>query len=342
MERQDAGGSATLEQSTAGTEPSTRSVRRSRGRSDSRASHAGGAGDHTHEFLARTLGWFSIGLGLTELLAPRTVARMVGLKDDHQLLLGASGLREITMGLGILSERRPAGWMWSRVGGDALDLALLAGALSESQGNRKRTVAAMLAVAGIAAVDCFASRHLSRMAGWTTDDGAVCINKSIVIDGSPETLYQFWRDFGNLSRFTEHVESVTIYDRQHSHWVVKGPAGYRVEWNAEITEDEPNRKIGWRTTSYAELDHQGSVEFTPAPGGRGTMVHVVMEYHVPAGVLGASIAKLFGSEPGQQIHSDLRRLKQIIEVGEVLRSDGSYKGKGRLPQRSAQPAEATV
>jgi uncharacterized membrane protein len=276
---------------------------------------------------------------MAELFAPRTVARMTGLKNDHRLLLGASGLREITMGLGILSERRPAGWMWSRVGGDALDLALLAAALSNSQGNRKRTAAAMLTVAGIAAADCFASRQLSRMVGWTNDDGAVLIRKSIVIDSSPEALYQFWRDFDNLSRFTEHVESVTIYDRHHSHWIVKGPAGYRVEWNAEITHDEPNRKIAWRTTSYAEIDHTGSVEFTPSPGGRGTIVRVVMEYHVPAGVLGASIARLFGNEPGQQIQSDLRRLKQILEVGEVLRSDGSLKGRSLIQQRPARPAE---
>ncbi len=342
MERQDAGRSSTLDEPTVADRHASHPVRSARAGAPSRRDSARGATDHTHEFLARTLGWFSIGLGLAELLAPGRVARMAGLKDDHRLLLGASGLREITMGLGILSERRPAGWMWSRVGGDALDLALLAGALSGSQGNRKRTVAAMLAVAGVAAVDCFASRRLSRMAGWTTDDGAVRVNTSIVIDSSPESLYQFWRDFANLSRFTEHVEAVTIYDRQHSHWVVKGPAGYRVEWNAEITEDEPNRKIGWRTTSYAEIEHQGSVEFTPAPGGRGTMVHVEMDYHVPAGVLGASIATLFGNEPGQQIQSDLRRLKQIIEVGEVLRSDGSLTGKGRLPQRSAQPAEATA
>lgn len=337
MERQDAGGTTTLEHPTA-SDDRTGSAIKSKPGFRSRRPQRDHSDDASHERLAQTLGWFSIGLGMAELFAPRTVARIAGLPHDHRWLLGASGLREITMGLGILSERRPAGWMWSRVGGDALDLALLATALSSAQGNRKRTAAAMLAVAGIAAVDCFASRHLSRMVGWTSDDGAVLIKKTIMIDSSPEALYLFWRDFQNLSRFTEHVESVTIYDRHHSHWTVKGPAGYRVEWNAEITDDEPNRKIAWRTTSQADIHHTGSVEFTPSPGGRGTLVRVVMEYNVPAGVLGASIAKLFGSEPGQQVQSDLRRLKQIIEVGEVLRSDGSLHGKGILQQRPAQPA----
>lgn len=340
MERQDTGGSTTLDHPTASDQDRIRSRKRSHYRSHSGRHNGRPLKDSTHELLAQTLGWFSIGLGMAELFAPRAVARMTGLHHDHSFLLRASGIREITMGVGILSDRRPAGWMWSRVGGDALDLAFLAGALTNSQGNRKRTAAAILAVAGIAAVDCFASRHLSRMAGWTNDDGAVLIKKSIVIENSPEALYQFWRDFSNLSRFTEHVESVTIYDRHHSHWVVKGPAGYRVEWNAEITEDEPNRKIAWRTTSYAEIDHRGSVEFTPSPGGRGTIVHVEMEYDVPAGVLGASIAKLFGNEPGQQIQSDLRQLKQIIEVGEVLRSDGTLKGIGLIQQRPAQPAQS--
>lgn len=339
MDRQDAGGSTTLAHPAASDEQSTGSTRRGKRKSRSERQPFDSSGGDSHELLAQALGWFSIGLGMAELLAPRAVARVAGLQDDHRLLMRASGLRELTMGLGILSQRRPAGWMWSRVGGDALDLALLAAALASPQGNRKRTAAALLAVAGIAAADCFASRHLSRMVGWTNGDGAVLIKKSIVIDSSPEALYQFWRDFQNLSRFTEHVESVTIYDRHHSHWIVKGPAGHRVEWNAEITQEEPNRRIAWRTTSQADIRHTGSVEFTPSPGGRGTIVQVVMEYDVPAGVLGASIAKLFGSEPGQQIQSDLRRLKQIIEVGEVLRSDGSLQGKGLLQQRSAQPAK---
>ena len=340
MERQDVGGSTALDHPIASNEHLTDSSTRPETGYRSRGTRKHLHNDESHERLAQTLGWFSIGLGMAELLAPQAVARMAGLQNDHRMLLRASGLREIAMGLGILSQRRPAGWMWSRVGGDTLDLALLATALTSSQGNRKRTAAAMLAVAGIGAVDCFASRHLSRMVGWTSDDGAVLIKKSIAIDSSPEALYLFWRDFQNLSRFTEHVESVTIYDRYHSHWTVKGPAGHRVEWNAEITQDEPNRKIAWRTTSQADIHHSGSVEFTPAPGGRGTLVRVVMEYDVPAGVLGASIAKLFGNEPGQQIQSDLRRLKQILEVGEVLRSDGSLHGKGILQQRPAQPAES--
>lgn len=339
MERQDTGGSTTLDQPFV-TEPhSTAATRRSRSRVHSRGNRHELSSDDSHERLAQTLGWFSLGLGLAELFAPRAVARMVGLQNDHRFLLRASGLREITMGFGILSQRRPAGWMWSRVAGDTIDLALLGTALVSSQGSRKRTAAAILAVAGIAAVDCFASRQLSRMVGWTSDDGAILVKKSILIDSSPEALYLFWRDFQNLSRFTEHVESVAIYDRHQSHWTVKGPAGYRVEWNAEITQDEPNRKIAWRTTSQADIRHTGSVEFTPSPGGRGTIVRVEMAYDVPAGILGASVAKLFGTEPGQQIQSDLRRLKQILEVGEVLRSDGSLHGKGILQQRPAQPAE---
>lgn len=339
MDSEDARRSTTLEQPIVTESHSTASTKRSRSRVHSRGNPRELSSNDSHERLAQTLGWFSIGLGLVQLLAPRAVARVAGLHHDHHLLLGASGIREIATGLGILSQRRPAGWMWSRVGGDAVDLALLATALSDSQGNRKRTAAAILTVAGIAAVDCFASRQLSRMAGWTNDDGAVLLKRSIAIGCSPEALYLFWRDFQNLSRFTEHVESVTIYDRHHSHWTVKGPAGYRVEWNAEITQDEANRKIAWRTTSQADVRHTGSVEFTPSPGGRETIVRVVMAYDVPAGILGASMAKLFGTEPGQQIQSDLRRLKQILEVGEVLRSDGSLHGTGILQQRPAQPVE---
>jgi uncharacterized membrane protein len=298
---------------------------------------ARGNRDERHEALACGLGWFSIGLGVTELLAPRAIARAIGLQDDHQLLIRAFGLREITSGVGILSNRRPAGWVWSRVAGDAMDLACLGAAMASPEAKRDRTAAAFIAVMGVTLLDWWASQNLSRMVGWTSESGAILVKKSVTIDRSAEELYAFWRDFQNLSRFMAQVKSVEVSDDRHSHWTVQGPTGGQVEWDAEITDDMPNRHIAWRTTEQAALDHRGSVEFVPATGQRGTIVKVVMEYDTPAGMVGSAVAKVLGREPGQMVQSDLRRFKQIMEAGEVLLSDGSIPGIGLMEQRAAQP-----
>ena len=82
--------------------------------------------------VARGLGWFSIGLGLAECAAPRSVARMIGLKDDdtNRNTLFAYGVREIASGIGILMGDRPVVPVWARVGGDVMDLAFLGRALA--------------------------------------------------------------------------------------------------------------------------------------------------------------------------------------------------------------------
>jgi len=118
--------------------------------------------------LARFLGYFSIGLGLAEVLAPRTMARLTGVHQEG--LLQAYGVREIVCGVGILSSSRPTEWLWARVAGDALDLATLGGNLAESSGDRReRIVAATVAVAGVAALDFICASQLSAAAALTDD-----------------------------------------------------------------------------------------------------------------------------------------------------------------------------
>lgn len=109
---------------------------------------------------AHGLGWFSIGLGLAELLAPRALSHVTGVR--HSELLRAYGLREIVSGIGILSSDRPAGWMWSRVGGDAVDLATLGGELAEADSDRRgRLLATGAAVAGVLALDALVSTQMT-------------------------------------------------------------------------------------------------------------------------------------------------------------------------------------
>lgn len=153
------------------------------------------------------------------------------------------------------------------------------------------------------------------------------VEKSVTINKSPAELYRFWRNFENLPRFMDHLESVSVMDNNRSHWVAKAPAGTSVEWDAEVYNEKENELIAWRSLEGADVDSAGSVRFEPAPGGRGTIVRVVLKYDPPGGVVGAAVAKLFGEEPGQQIDDDLRRFKQLMEAGEVATTTGQPSGR---------------
>lgn len=298
--------------------------------------YPGRPGGDEDESLAAGLGWLGIGLGLTELVAPRSVGKLIGVGGDHTLLLRALGLRELASGAGILTGRRPGGWLWSRVGGDAMDLALLGLALSSVKATRRnRVLLAALAVGAIAVADIVASRRQTRAQGPAERrlTGPLHVQRSLAVNRPPEDCYRFWRAFENLPRFMEHLVSVSITGPQRSHWMAKGPAGTTVEWDAEITRDESNQLIAWRSLEGADVDHSGIVRFEPAPGGRGTIVRVELRYSPPAGPLGAWVARLFGEEPEQQIREDLRRFKQVLETGEIPTTLGQPAGRRSLVAR---------
>ena len=281
------------------------------------------------EGLATFLGWFSIGLGLAEVLAPRGLSRLIGLAEDRTVVLRIMGLREITAGVGILTQRRPAGWVWSRVAGDALDLSLLGAALASEDSDKGRVLAATASVVGVTALDVICAQQISS----GRSDRSTAFH-SITIDRPAEELYKFWHNFENLPRFMNNLESVRVTGDKRSHWVAKGPLGSSVEWDAEIVEDSPNELIAWRSLEGSDVENSGSVRFVPAPGGRGTEVQVEIVYNPPGGMLGAGVAKIFGAAPEQEIKGDLYRFKQVMETGEVVHSDASIH-RGPHP---AQPA----
>ena len=280
------------------------------------------------ERLAHALGWFSIGLGVAEIAAPQRLAKLIGV-NDHRTLLRVLGMREIASGVGILSRRRPVGWLWSRVGGDIMDLAVLGMALISPSANRRRVAAATAAVTGVTVLDLRASQQLSSQPEIQDSAVTVQVKKSVTINRSPEELYQFWHDFHNLPGFMNDLESVQITGEQRSHWVATGPGGKRIEWDAEITEDRPNELIAWRSLEGSQVENSGSVRFEPARGKPGTVVRVELEYRPPAGVLGATVAKLLGAEPKQQVHENLHRFKQLMETGEIITTEGQPAGRSQ-------------
>lgn len=200
-----------------------------------------------------------------------------------------------------------------------------------------------LAVAGVGAalVQRGVTRHCGvyQRLGIDTSDRAaspeeyfergIHVEQSFTINKDPMDLYRFWRDVENLPKIMDHLESVTKVDEKTSHWVVTGPMGHSVEWDAELINDEPGRLIAWRSLGGASVDNAGSVRFVPAPGKRGTEVRVVLDYVPPAGRAGAFVARLFGQNPQQQIQEDLRHFKQMMEAGEVPTTEGQPRGTCR-------------
>ncbi len=153
------------------------------------------------------------------------------------------------------------------------------------------------------------------------------VEHAVTINRPVAELYGYWRQFDQLPRFMTHLASVRQLDDRRSHWVAKGPAGRKFEWDAEIISDIPNELISWRTLENASVVSAGSVRFKPAGRGRGTEVHVRLQYAPPAGKAGAAVAWLFGEEPSQTIQEDLRRFKQLLEAGEVPTTEGQPRGR---------------
>jgi len=294
------------------------------------------------EPLAPMLGWFSIGLGVAQLVAPDRLSHLIGVRatDDSRTLQRVVGVREVMAGVGILTGQ-PKPWLWARVAGDLMDLALLGMAFNARHADRNRVAMATASVVGITALDIYAAVDVSRQgstAGRAPRRPDMLTTKSVVVNREPEEVYAFWRDFANFPRFMIHLDAVRDLGNGRSHWQAKGPGGKAIEWDAELTHDRPNELIGWRSLPGADIDNEGSVRFERAPGGRGTLVRVNLRYDPPAGALGKAIATLMNTEPGQQVSDDLRRFKQLLETGEVVRSESSI----HLTMHPARPPEHPV
>ncbi len=149
-------------------------------------------------------------------------------------------------------------------------------------------------------------------------DGDVAVaTRSVTIAKPREEVYAFWRDLTKLGQVMENIERIDDLGNGRSHWVVKAPAGQTVQWDARFTADEPGRRLAWTSEEGAEVENHGTVEFRDAPGGRGCEVHAEIVYKPPGGALGKLVASLFQTEPGLQAKRDLRRLKMLLETGEI-------------------------
>ncbi|KAB2976660.1 SRPBCC family protein [Streptomyces sp. SS1-1] len=289
-----------------------------------------------HDPLVRGLGWASAFLGIPQVVAPADFTRALGVGDAprHRSAATAVGVRELVAAAGLVGRPHPV-WLWGRVGGDLMDLTMLARALRNHDGRGLgRTVAATAAVTAITATDVYAA--VTRTRGSKPME----LTATTTVTRSPDEAYALWKDLERLPDFMAHLDEVRVTGPRTSHWKARAPFGRTVEWDAETTQDVPGQLIAWRSADGADIGNAGEVRFVPAPGGQGTEIRVSLRYELPGGPLGKAAARYFGEEPHQQLDDDLRRFKQIAEVGEVVRSEGAPGGKrarGEFPQHPARP-----
>jgi uncharacterized membrane protein len=178
---------------------------------------------------------------------------------------------------------------------------------------------------GVNSRDLQTERHVRGQKGET-------VTHTVQVQREPAELFRFWRKLENLARFMEHVESVEEIDSDHSRWVVRGPLGKELRWDARVVNESEGEMIAWESLPGAEVNHAGSVWFEP-DGQGGTSVKVILRYYPPAGVVGAAAAHLLGESPEQQLQEDLRRFKEIIEQGQ----DASTGNPGAAGQTNGDP-----
>ncbi len=171
--------------------------------------------------------------------------------------------------------------------------------------------------------------RVNREPGEATANETIVLDQAITINATREELYRFWRNLENLPNFAPRVSRVEVFDEIHSRWHIEAMNGRAAVWESEVTRDDPGREIAWRSTHNEVLNHFGSVQFRDAPGGRGAVVAVHLEYVSPAGSLGAAVARMAGQAPERYVTDALRRLKQLVEIGEVVTTYGQPAGANR-------------
>ncbi len=279
--------------------------------------------------LIRGLGWLGVTLGVTELAIPRLLASAIGVDPDGAapVVLRAMGVRELASSAAVLARPDLPMPRWARVIGDAIDLSLLGLALATPGTGKRRLAAALGMVAGVTALDVLAARRRGHVRRPLPVIAAVTINKS------PMEVYEFCRRLEQLPQFMNYLASVEQHANRRSTWTARLPIGGTVRWEAELVEDRPGEVLSWRSLEGSPIQIRGRVTVTRAPGRDMTEVRIEMQLGVLGRGPSVALARLFARP---QVKGDMRRLKQVLETGEVLRSDASVH---RLPY-PAQPSPA--
>ena len=206
--------------------------------------------------------------------------------------------------------------------------AIVGGAAMSLYGLRHRSLGGIVIMAGGLALTVRGATNLpmKRLAGIATGRRAIDLQKTIQVAAAPEAVFDSWTNWENLPRFMSHVQEVRDLGDDRTHWVVSGPAGVRLEWDAIVTRCDRPHRLSWRTAPGSRVQHEGSVQFEPFADGTRISVHMTYD---AAGGVGHALAALLGNDPSRQIDDDLARMKGFIE-GEPLRDDAAAGDDMRL------------
>jgi len=221
---------------------------------------------------------------------------------------------------------------WERVASVAIGAGLLVWAARQRSG-RATTVPLGLwmltrGVSGYCPVNHATGRERARDNTRRALGGArgVKILESVTIDRPPSDVYALWNDLSNLPRFMPNIERVDVLGGNRTHWVGRAPGGIHLEWDADVLQRIPDELISWRSLPGSDVATAGSVRFESA-NGHGTRVTVNLQYDAPGGKISTALAKLVGQSPSGETHEGLRRLKSLLEAGEIPTVTGQPHGK---------------
>ena len=208
-----------------------------------------------------------------------------------------------------------------------MDVALLTSAMSSPRSDRNRIASATAMVLGIAAVDALCGTRLTTASDGprqaTEQSNEVRATAAVTVQAPIEEVFAVWDGFQELPRFMSDAASVQITGECQSRWTLPAPASMTLEWDVEIAGSSPNQLITWRTAEGSRLNASGEVRFRAAPGNRGTQVVFDARFSPPGGELGKKLAQPLAEAFGVKLGNDLRRFKQLVELGEIVHSDDS-------------------
>jgi len=221
---------------------------------------------------------------------------------------------------------------WERVASVAIGAGLLAWASRQRSGRAATVPLGAWLIARGASGYCPINHASGR--GRRRDDTRAALGgsrgvkvlESITISRPPQDVFDVWNDLTNLPRFMPNIERVDVLAGDRTHWVARAPGGIHLEWDADILQRIPGELISWQSLPGSDIATAGSVRFESA-NGHGTRVTVHLQYDGPGGKVSAALATLLGQSPSGDTHEGLRRLKSLLEGGEVPTVSGQPHGQ---------------
>jgi uncharacterized membrane protein len=234
--------------------------------------------------------------------------------------------------------RGPSG---TNVNGVERAVSVLIGGMLVARGLKRRSLGgAMVALAGGGLLSRGITGHSTvyqklnlHTAGGRTfrrtraRDEELEIMRAITIGKPADELYRLWRDPQIQPQIMADFADVAMDDKGHAHWAVRAPMGRRIEWDSEIVEERAGEMLRWQTREGAELPNEGSVRFRPAPGNRGTEVHLHVKFSPPGAMPVKGAMKLLGFIPKQMAYKALWRFKALAETGQIPSIKGQPAGR---------------